>query len=771
MSGTRRNASSGGPGRRNGRSDATKAERAKADGSRAGDRDRKRFDVRTLLKRLLIAGIVFVLLCVAIFFLAYQRTTIPDPNSAYQAQSTYIYYSNGKAKIGDFAIQNRDSVPLADISKDMQHAIVAAEDRTFWTNKGIDPKGIIRAAFSNASGNSTQGASTITQQYVKLLYLNQQRTFKRKIKEIFLALKIQQQQSKEQILEGYLNTVYFGHGAYGVQAAARTYFGLDAKQLDARQSAMLASIVNSPNNLDPNGDKAERQALLGRYDYVLNGMVKLGTLDAAKEAAWSDKLPKVLHSAPQDSYGGQRGFMLTMVKDELRRIGFSDEQIDGGGLRVTTTFNRKVMSADKSAVEKVAPKGLKKLHVGVASVDVKSGAVLGFFGGQDYLKSQLNYATLPAASVGSSFKPFALAAGLKQGFSLKDTFDGNSPYVFPSGQTVHNEGEASGIADGADYGAHVNLIKGLEESINTVFIDLTVSMKDGPAAIRKTAIDMGLPDNKQIQPTSGIALGSASESPLNMANAYSTIANGGMEHDTFVIKKVTDPTGKTLWEHHGDQHRALSSDIAADVSYAMQQVVQHGTGSAYAPGLGRPAAGKTGTATNGDGKVDSSWWVGFTPEVSTAVMYARGTGHESLEGFLVPYYGANYPTHTWTEAMKAIVAGTPVQQFPPPAFVDGTPPSSGHAPYVPPPTTSAPKPKPQPSKAPKPTPTRTAAPQPTAPATSSAPPPTSPTCVQSAVQDCGTSSSAPPSPTPTPSPTPQAGRTKGPGGPSGGPTP
>jgi membrane peptidoglycan carboxypeptidase len=218
------------------------------------------------LKILLVAGVVGALVLVGTFYVAYRATDIPDPNSAYQAQTTNVYYAGGKTKIGRFATQNRESIPLADVPKVMQDAVVAAEDRSFWTNKGIDPKGIIRAAFSNAKGGATQGASTITQQYVKILYLTQQRTLKRKIKEAFLSLKIQQKQSKSEILEGYLNTIYFGRGAYGIQAAANAYFGIPAKQLNASQSAMLAAVLNSPNYLIPDRSDVSRASLVSRFD-------------------------------------------------------------------------------------------------------------------------------------------------------------------------------------------------------------------------------------------------------------------------------------------------------------------------------------------------------------------------------------------------------------------------------------------------------------------------------------------------------------------------
>ena len=201
--------------------------------------------------------------------------------------------------------------------KHVRDAVVAAEDRTFWTNKGIDPKGILRAAFSNASGGSTQGASTITQQYVKIYYLSSERTFKRKIKEAFVSLKLQKQLSKAKILEGYLNTIYFGRGAYGIQAAAQAYFQVDAKDLTVRQGAVLAAVLNSPNSFDPAQGAAAKDRLLGRYRYVLKGMATMGNLDTAKADQYSQRLPRFPTITKTQQYAGQKGFMLEMVKRQL----------------------------------------------------------------------------------------------------------------------------------------------------------------------------------------------------------------------------------------------------------------------------------------------------------------------------------------------------------------------------------------------------------------------------------------------------------------------
>ncbi|HEY0904662.1 MAG TPA: transglycosylase domain-containing protein [Marmoricola sp.] len=661
--------------------------------------------VRRGLKYLLVAGVVGALIMSTVFYIAYRATDIPSPNAEFQTQTTNVYYAGGKTKIGRFATQNRESIPLADIPQVMQDAVVAAEDRTFWTNKGIDPKGILRAAFSNAKGGSTQGASTITQQYVKILYLTQQRTLKRKIKEAFLSLKIHQQQSKSEILEGYLNTIYFGRGAYGVEAASRAYFGIPAKELNASQSAMLAAVLNSPNYLSPDRSDASREALLTRYDYVVSSMASMDALEESEAAEISGRLPKVKKPSTSNLYGGQRGFMLDLVKDELLGLGFEDSEIDGGGLRVTTTFTKKAMEAAEKAVAEERPEDLgdKQLHAATASVDVKTGGLLGFYGGQDFLQSQLNWAQR-GGSPGSTFKAFAVAAGIKDGFSLKDTFDGNAPYVLPDGTEIGNQGEGRGRS----YGSSISLLQATENSVNTAFVDLTMSMDgDGPQKVIDAATSLGIPKNARgLEPFPAVALGSATVAPMDMANAYASIANGGVRHDLHVVTKVTRASdGEVLFQHKDSGSRALKEDVAADTSYALQQVVRSGTGTS-ARLDDRPAAGKTGTATNDDGDVISSWFVGYTPQVATAVMYVRGNGYKPLNDFLPVFYGGAYPAQTWNNVMTRMMDGVPVEDFPPPANLDGKAPSSGHEPYTPPP---------KPTKTPKPKPTPTPSPTPSAP--------------------------------------------------------
>ena len=258
------------------------------------------------------------------------------------------------------------------------------------------------------------------------------------------------------------------------------YFDVPAKDLNLKQAAVLASVLNDPNDLDPSEGKEAKAALKERYAYVLGAMADTGDITAEEAAQASETLPKFPKIQADSQYGGQKGHMLRMVRNELRQMGYSEEAIDGGGLRVTTTFTPEAMAAAEAGVLAQKPEGFgdKELHIAAATVEPGTGALLGFYGGQDYLDSEINWAEA-GGMVGSTFKPFTLATAIKEGFSLEDTFEGNSPYVFPDGLEVRNEGGG----DGNDYGSNVTATYALEESINTAFVDMSASIPDGPEKI------------------------------------------------------------------------------------------------------------------------------------------------------------------------------------------------------------------------------------------------------------------------------------------------
>jgi membrane peptidoglycan carboxypeptidase len=653
-------------------------------------------------------------------YVLYQTIDIPDPNTDFQTQTTTVYYSDGKHVLGQFATQNRTSIDLEEMPQHVRDAVIAAENRSFYSDSGLDFKGMVRAGWNNFTSDSTQGASTITQQYVKILYLSQERTYTRKVKEAFIAVKIQNELSKDEILEGYLNTIYFGRGAYGIQAAAQAYFDKDAKDLTVAEGAVLASVLNSPGTFDPAIAKANRERLSERYRYVLDGMVEMDNLDPEQAAKLGRRLPPLPQIEEAERYAGQKGYLLNLVEKELLEQNFTEDQINGGGLKVVTTLDWHDQRAAGQAVRQVRPKGKPQLHIALSSVEPGTGALRAMIGGRDYLggdeQAQVNWA-LAGSQPGSSFKPFALTAGLDDGFTLRDTFDGNSPYVFPDGLEIENQGEAAGQSFG-----QVNMVTATERSINTAYVDMTAQMEDGPEKVVDAATRLGIPRrSRDLEPRADVALGGAVISNVEMAEAYGTLAAQGVHSDWYVIERVTDSEGE-LYKHLDERERAFSADIVSNVTYALSQVIEAGTGS-DAQALDRPAAGKTGTATDDDGHVSSSWFVGYTPQLSTAVMYVRGDGNDPLDGYLDSFYGGDYPTETWTTYMQQALEGEKVLQLPEPAELQGVAPT-----YEPPPTTFEAEPEPTTPTTTEPTTTEpsTSAPTTTEP-TTSAPTTTEPT--------------------------------------------
>ncbi|HEX6757849.1 MAG TPA: transglycosylase domain-containing protein [Propionibacteriaceae bacterium] len=612
----------------------------------------------------------------AVVVIGYTTTTRPDANADFNTVTTFVYYNDGKSELGNFAIQNRTPLTFDKMPETMKQATVAAENRTFWTDKGISIRGMVRAAWTIARGGDVQGGSTITQQYIKILYLNSDRTLTRKFRELFLAYKINKEMTKEDILAGYLNTIYFGHGAYGVQAASKEYFGIDAKKLTVPQAAFLATVVNNPSMYDPS-DEDDHSRILSRYRYVLHSMAEMGNITPIQEAAFAQKLPKFPKTPANQRYGGPKGFLMKMVERELEAAGFDSSQISGGGLKITTTFDKDAQQAAVESSQKftkqsarAAGRKASKLHAALASVDVNSGEVIALYGGPDFVKNSRNWATTPRPTA-STFKTYALAAGLEDGFSLLDTFNGNTWTPPGDKNPVRNEFSYQ-------YGPKVDLIKATKDSINTAFVDLTSQMSNGPRKIMRMAKAVGAPKGPGWDNNSRIPLGTAEVSPLAQASAYATFANDGVAVPNHVVREVRDRKGRVVYESQPEKKRAVPEDIAHDVTYALSNVVEEGTGSAVQT-LNRPVAGKTGTKDrkNADGSSDivSAWFVAYTRQISTAVMYVAGNdGNSDLDKYARPgdntFFGGTYPALTWADYMRAATKGQAVKQFPGPAYVN-----------------------------------------------------------------------------------------------------
>ncbi len=530
----------------------------------------------------------------AILGVAYATVKLPDPNADFQTNTSFVYYRDGKEKIGSFQIQNRQSLPYDKIPQNVRDAIVAGENRSFWTDPGFSVTGMTRAVLSVLRGEDVVGGSTITQQYIKVLYLTQDKSYTRKFTEILLAAKMGNELSKEQILEGYLNTVYFGRGAYGVQAASLAFFNKPVARLNDAQAIALTAMANDPGNLDPSRGEKQAADLLQRYQYTINGMVEMGKLTDAQKARIYYELPKFPKVERDSRYGGPKGYLLNMVQDELRAKGFTDQQISGGGLNIVTTFDAQAQEAAVKAAQTITSqtaggntKKAAQLHAGLASIDVDSGGVIALYGGPDYLKGR-NWATTPRPT-GSTFKPYALGTALSQGFTLNDILNGNS-FVPPGGsRPVQNAG-------GQSYGP-VTLQQATTHSINTAYVDLETNMKDGPRKTLEFAQEVGLPKAGGWDPVSVLPLGIPEVSPLSQASGYATFANGGKHVPAHVVAQVKDASGAVVYKADTDGKQVIDADVANDVAYALTHVVQDGTAS-RAGGMGFPIAGKTGTYYN-----------------------------------------------------------------------------------------------------------------------------------------------------------------------------
>ena len=624
------------------------------------------------LKWASIGVLSLVLLGVGTFAVAYMTMPVPDPNKDFTTNNTTLYFRDGTTELGSLTVQNRVSIPYAEMPKTATDAAVALENRTFWTDPGVSIPGIARAVLGIVTRSSdTGGGSTITQQYIKVLYLTQEKTLMRKFKEIVLAAKVGADVPKEQILEGYLNTVYYGRGAYGIQAAAKTFFGIDAKDMNLAQSVALTAMINDPGRLDPNRGAKNAAALLERYQFGLNGMLEMGKVSQAEHDAIYTALPDFPKIASSNSrLGGPKGFLIQAVADELKADGFTDAQINGGGLKVTTTFDSTMQEAAVAAAQKVTLQAAKNdatkaanLHAGLASVDATNGEVLAMYGGPDYVANSRNWATTDRHT-GSTFKPYALAAALRAGRTLNDMLNGNTFTPKGDGKPVTNAG-------GANFGP-VTLLKATTSSINTAYVDLVSQMSNGPTKVMQAAMDAGLTKSTDWENNNRLPLGTAQASPLDMASAYATFDNGGKQIPPHVVSKVVDLQGTVVYQAAFAATQKIEPSVAQDVTYALTKVAEDGTGRAAAQ-LTQPVAGKTGTFYTANTTL-AAWFVGYTKQISTAAMFVAGDDGEGNLDQYAPggFYGSGYPSQLWLAYMKVAMQGQPSLSFDPPTSRQST---------------------------------------------------------------------------------------------------
>ena len=482
--------------------------------------------------------------------IAYATIQPPQPNELANAQASIVYYDDGKTELARLseAEGNRESVPLSKVPDHVQKAVLAAEDRDFYTNPGFSPTGIARSVWQALRGSDVQGGgSTITQQYVKNYFLTSDRSLTRKFKEIIISVKIDQQQGKDQILENYLNTIYYGRGAYGIQTASKAYFNKDVSQLTVAEGATLAAIVNAPSLYDPAlGDK-QKANLTSRVAYVLDGMVAAGWLSQAERdqiKGPADTVPPSKNTA----IAGPNGYIVDAVRKELGgALKLSDSDIDRGGLRITTTINKASQDAAVASVQKYLPKEAPDVQAGLTSIKPGDGAIVAMYGGADFQKRQLNSATDAIMQAGSTFKPFALIGGLQQGISTKTMFNGNSPITVGTTKVPNEFNQSFGMID---------LRRATAKSVNTVFVGL--NNKIGPANTKNAAIAAGMPEKTAgLDDTLTNVLGTASPHVIDVASAYATIAAQGQKATPYLVAAVTSETTEHRLQGQQAAHRGV----------------------------------------------------------------------------------------------------------------------------------------------------------------------------------------------------------------------
>ncbi|WP_167533654.1 transglycosylase domain-containing protein [Streptomyces marokkonensis] len=631
---------------------------------------------RTGIRRLFtwkkIIGTFFglCLLGMGAFIVLYMVIDIPEGNAEAESQGNVYKYSDGSvmARRGF----NREIVDLARVPKDVQRTFVAAENKTFYKDSGVDIKGTARGLLNTLSGKGAQGGSTITQQYVKNYYLTQEQTVTRKMKEVVISLKLDREKSKDYILAGYINTSYYGRGAYGIQAAAQAYYRVDAEDLTVEQGAYLAALLQAPSQYDwAVAGETGKKLVQERWNYVLDNMVEQKWLDAADRRGMEFPVPKAPKAAP--GMEGQTGYLVEAADNALKRqfvdqgiaedMKQADALLDVGGYTITLNIDKKKQAALEKAVKAKLTSKLDPdqrdvdadVQAGAVSVDPKTGEVVAMYGGVDYVKHFTNNATRDDYQPASTFKPVILAAAVDQAAETQDgvPITADTIYDGTSKRPVMDGGRKVGFAppneDDVDYG-DITVQEAMNKSVNSVFAQMGIDV--GMPEVVKVAGDLGM-ETEGMEAVPAQTLGSMGASPLEMAGVYATLANHGEKVTPALVKSVEHKDRSVEFpEAVGD--RVISRAAADTVTSVLTGVVDDGTArrSVRENPLrdSQQVAGKTGTSDNNK----SAWFTGFTPELVTSVGLF---GEDAKNGKQVPMYeaggvdyrvnGGGFPAEIW----------------------------------------------------------------------------------------------------------------------------
>jgi membrane peptidoglycan carboxypeptidase len=587
--------------------------------------------------------------------------SVPMTDDPPGPQASVLYYRDGKTILARVGTADHNEVPLSAVPMDVRHAVLAAEDRDFDDHGGVSVRGVLRALVSDLKGNR-EGASTITQQFARNAYLTQDFSVDRKAREMAIAIRLERELSKDEILERYLNTIYFGRGAYGIAAAANAYFGVRTDQLTGAQGVVLAAVIKDPYNFDP---AVDARGAKNRFLWIVK---------AAAEVKW---LPAGLAypavNLSRTNVGGRNGVVVDQVENELKARGISPQDLHTKGLSIVTTLDQVAQPAAVRQVTQqlnIQPAGLRAALVGL---DPRSGAVRAYFG-SDQGRGYYDYATAlhPAAS---TFKPIVLGVALEHDIGYKSRWDGSSPRIFPgrNGVPLKNHGDLQC--------PNCTLETAMVESLNTPFYAVTEQL--GAARVRDMAVRLGIPDKYGDQvsmvdvkgdPAPGktrpdISIGRYAVAPVDLATVYATFASGGTRYERYFVESATAADGKVLHRTVPRGRLVLSPRVAADISTVLSSVVKR---DGVVPSS-RPAAGKTGTQAWGNTKENQdAWMAGYTPELATTIWLGKEKPGPIRDAAGKPIQGDTLPAKLWQSFTAAALDGKPVEPLPRPAHVGRT---------------------------------------------------------------------------------------------------
>jgi penicillin-binding protein 1A len=621
--------------------------------------------IRTALLLLCFVSILGVVGMLASAVSTYQTLAanmpdLDDYHSTELAQTSLIYDTNGNIVDQLYGVQNRFVVPLEEVDPTLRQAVISIEDHRYYEHRGLDFQAIGRAAVENVRSLSIQeGGSTLTQQLIKNTYIAQQErqvaSFERKFVEGSLAWQYEKEHSKDEILEQYLNTVYFGSNAYGAEAAAKTYFNKQASDLTLSQSALLAGIINLPGVYDPFVDPESAKA---RRNIVLDRMLEYGHISEKEhDTAVRSKLNV---SRGRIQYQNDNEYFLNAVRKEIAEE-YGDDMVYEGGLKIYTTLDPDLQAMANDAVDSIVNPEAGDPSASLVSIEPGTGAVRAMVGGSDFDQVKFNLATQAHRQAGSSFKPFVYAEAIDEGISPETMYISRhltidmgrnaKPYEVDNYDFIHR--------------GPITLEKALADSDNTVFVQLALDL--GLQKVVEMANELGIDSEVDAYPSTAIGGLRIGVTPLEMASAYSTFANSGTHMEPYLVEKLKrDDKGKDtlLEEHRPFGEEVLSRDEAAVVTQALRGVTERGTASYYhdlEAEIGHPSAGKTGTSN----EFVDAWFIGFIPQLSTSVWVGYPNERRSMVNIngLPEINGENYPLDIWSLYMQSAVQKYPVRQF------------------------------------------------------------------------------------------------------------